>query len=74
MLIQQVKELIPAQPDTMFLQHRNKQVMQLARSQAWHPASKLMNMLQNNIFIKIFSMQALFIVINRASAFAKQCT
>lgn len=73
MPIEELKEVVPADLDTMRSEHWSNDVMQLPGSQSWQYLSLLLNVLQNNIVIKNLFVPPPLMIIDGMTGFAKQC-
>lgn len=73
MFIEKLKEIIPADPDTMGSKYWCDDVMQLPGSQPWQYLSLLLNVLQNNIILQQVFLLPPLMVIEGVTGFAKQC-
>ena len=73
MSIEQLKEIIPADSDTVRSQHRCNDVMQLPGSEPWQYFPLLFNVLQNNIVVQKLFLLPPLMVIEGVTGFAKQC-
>jgi hypothetical protein len=73
MFIEQLKEIIPADADTVGSQHWCNDVMQLPGAEPWQYFPLLLNVLQNNIVVQKLFVAPPLMVIESVTGFAKQC-